>query len=197
MTINIELLCEHYKNSYDVHRESIKKRDILFYILLILMGFFLIYTKHPLVISKSLDIYINKQIGITLIKEIISFSTIFWILITVISLKYFQIVLEIERQYKYIHEIEKTLQTYFSDGSSFTREGVSYKNNNKYFNKWSKFIYGYFFTALLITSITINIILSIINLEYFQILTLINIICFITTLTSSILYLFTISRKKI
>lgn len=197
MTINIELLCSHYKDSYDIHRETIKKRDILFYILLILMAFFLIYTKQPLALSKSLDLYINKQTGITITKDIISFSTVFWILISVISLKYFQIVIEIERQYKYIHKIESTLQNHFLDGSSFTREGASYKNSNKYFNKWSKFIYGYFFTVMLMASITINIVLYIINLKSFHILTLINISCFITTFISSALYLITISRKKI
>lgn len=119
-------LCSHYKDTFDIHRGSIKQRDALFYGLLVILAVFTLQLSSTEVVVSVVNDYVNKTTGIKLGKSADFISTLLWLLLLGFTTRYFQVVLEIERQYGYLHALEERLNGYYSESNVFTREGKSY-----------------------------------------------------------------------
>ncbi|SSC10298.1 hypothetical protein [thiotrophic endosymbiont of Bathymodiolus puteoserpentis (Logatchev)] len=95
-------LCSHYKDSFDIHLASIKQRDKLFYWLLIIMAVFTLQLSSTDIVVNVVNDYINKAVGIKLGKSADFIATLLWLLLLGFTTRYYQVVLEIERQYGYL-----------------------------------------------------------------------------------------------
>jgi hypothetical protein len=95
-------LCSHYKDSFDIHLASIKQRDKLFYWLLIIMAVFTLQLSSTDIVVNVVNDYINKAVGIKLGKSSDFIATLLWLLLHGFTTRYYQVVLEIERQYGYL-----------------------------------------------------------------------------------------------
>jgi hypothetical protein len=134
-------LCSHYKDTYEIHRNTITQRDKVFYILLLIVSAFSFQMASSDLITNILQDYLQKLIGIQLDTDVNLASTFLWLSLLAFTTRYFQLVTQIEGQYKYIHSLEDELNASYKDSLAFTREGKGYKLYNPPFSKWTKFIY--------------------------------------------------------
>jgi hypothetical protein len=182
-------LCSHYKDTYDIHLSSIKQRDILFYALLLILSFFSLQTYSFNFANSIITDFLSKQIGVGIDKRSILLSTVLWFLLFGITIKYYQVVLLIEKQYAYLHGLEEMLNNYYRNTIAFTREGKAYLSNYPTLSSWVCFIYSFVFPVLIVYCVYLRIIDEINFSQNFYPYVFINFIIYILIATSSILYL--------
>ncbi len=150
-------LCAHYKDTYDLHLSIIKQRDTLFYILLVILAFFSLQITSADLVNGAVSSYIDKQYSVTVDKNSSLFSSLVWLLLFGVSSKYYQTVIQIERQYDYIHHLEKLLNLKYPETQVFTREGRFYLDRYPLFSSWIYFLYTLAFPTLILFSIIFRI----------------------------------------
>ena len=132
-------LCSHYKDTYDIHQSTIKQRDTLFYGLLMILSLFSIRSSSTGIVTAFVSAYLGKvasiEVGDSLAQLLLWFALVGW------SIKYFQAVVHIERQYTYLHALENDLNKFYPGTSAFTREGAAYLQGYPLFLKWMTFVY--------------------------------------------------------
>jgi hypothetical protein len=182
-------LCSHYKDTYEIHLSSIKQRDTLFYALLVILALFSLQVTSAELVNSALSGYINKQLDISIDKNSNLLGTLLWLLLFGFSSRYYQTVIQIERQYDYIHHLEELISKKYANTRAFTREGKSYLDEYPIFSNWVWFLYTLAFPLIILTCIVIRILGE---LEIHETLGLFLIPSFISYLlvgTSTVLYI--------
>ncbi|MFZ4802236.1 MAG: hypothetical protein ACOYLR_09710 [Chlorobium sp.] len=182
-------LCSHYKDTYEIHLASIKQRDILFYALLIILAFFSLQVTSTALVNGALTQIINNKVGVIVDKSSNLFGALLWLLLFGASSKYFQIVLQIERQYDYIHHLEEVLSGRYGGTRVFTREGKSYLETYPLFSKWIWFLYTAAFPAIILLSILLRIKGEINRIDVLGFELIPSFVCYFLVVISTILYL--------
>lgn len=187
-------IASHYKDTFDIHLLTIKDRNKLFFYLLIILAVFVIQFKDSSFVQQVCTELLKKNIGT--IDEFSKFiPVLIWFLLMGISLRYFQINVQIERQYAYLHALENELNGYFIDSVAFTREGKSYLSNYPTFFNWFSILYTWIFPLSLLILIILRIYTDLNSWPpNFS-----NISCFIAyeiTGTTTILYIIKMHLKK-
>lgn len=190
-------LCTHYKDTFEIQLYTLKQRDRLFYILLLILSFFSLQIMSGDFINGAICGYVNKQLGILIDSKSNLFGTILWFLVFGISSRYFQIVLQIERQYDYLHELEHLLNSHYKETVAFTREGKSYITNYPTFSNWMCFLYTVAFPILILSTIVIRINIDLAGLDTLGIRLLPAFMCYLLVGTSTILYLDKLHRLSV
>ncbi len=190
-------LCSHYKDTFDIHRASIKQRDTLFYGLLIILAVFTLQLSSTEMVVGVVNDYINKVTGIKLGKSADFISTLLWLLLLGLTTRYYQVVLEIERQYEYLHALEEKLNSYYSETKMFTREGKSYLSKYPLFSNWVWLLYTVIIPSLIIFSVIIKIYSDINGMQSIGVNQIINFICYLVIATSSMLYIYRLHESSI
>lgn len=187
--IKFNNLCSHYKDSFDIHTLTIKRRDTLFYGLLVILAVFTLQVSSYEAVTNIVNEYSVKKVGIKIGNDIDFISTLLWLLLLGFSMRYFQIILEIERQYDYLHKIESELNAFYVNSSAFTREGVSYLNKYPLFSSWANLLYTLFFPILIIAIILVKIEAEMNSINVIGINKTIDLVCFFIIGVSSVLYI--------
>ncbi len=182
-------LCSHHKDSFDIHLSSIKQRDKLFYWLLVIMAVFTLQLSSTDIVIDIVNNYINNTVGIRLGGSADFIATLLWLLLLGFTTKYYQIVLEIERQYGYLHVLEEKLNGYYPETKLFTREGKSYLDKYPLFSKWMWLLYTVFFPILIIFSVVIRLSSEVKEIQYIGVNQIIDFVCCFIIIISSILYI--------
>ncbi len=137
---------DHYKDSFDLLKGYLKKRDIFTVVILILAAILFLQIQSPNdaehVATSIIQNYINDlSINFKYVNSILIF-TYLWIV-----MQYYQIVLLIERNYTYIHKLEKTLS---EDGVFLIqREGVNYLQSYPWMKSFVNIIYKLLFPIMI------------------------------------------------
>ncbi|GAH53543.1 unnamed protein product, partial [marine sediment metagenome] len=121
----LQILAEHYKETFDFLQKNLKQRNRLFlYVLCILiLMLFQLYT--PQEASNLMSQFISSKLNLSEQMNMLFVQSIIWFGLLATTLKYFQSVVFIERQYNYIHQLEEQLSKEY-EKKAFTREGDSY-----------------------------------------------------------------------
>ena len=152
-----EVLYEHYKETCEIIRDSIGVRDKWFFLILILAAVFLFEMFSPeeamLALSNiiSSKLQLHQQLNMSFVRSILWFSLL------AITMKYCQTVVYIEKQYKYVHNLEDRINKSFGS-CFFTREGKSYSSNFPLFFNFSWILYTWIFPVLYLTVVVSKII---------------------------------------
>src|SRR2546423_9740083 len=152
-------LCSHYKDSCEIHQETVKQRDFLFYGLLVIFAVFTLQFSAMKTVANIVNQSVNKLAGITLGNNADFITTLLFLLLFGISTRYFQKVIEIEHQFDYLNFLENELNTFYSPSHVFTREGKSYQF--PLFSQWVGVLYKLVFPSLLITCVFARIFVEI------------------------------------
>lgn len=126
MDDKINILYDHYKETYLLSKQVQEKRNKHFIMLCILETLSFLLLIRP---EKALEILllgINQELNASLELSNTILQTLLWILNAYITIRYVQDCMYIEREYKYIERIEKKISKAI-DGIS--REGVAYQEN--------------------------------------------------------------------
>lgn len=120
----IEVLYDHYKDTFEQQKSNLTKRDHLTVLLLILAILLIGLIFDPNYISSKLNAVIKAQVdNLVFDFEFINTGLIiafFWF-----SLQYYMVVLHIERMYKYLDQCESSLCAGYT-GFKINREGAYY-----------------------------------------------------------------------
>lgn len=193
----LDLLYDHYKDSFSLQREYLKQRDRLFlYSLAIVTGILII-----LIVPKDSYEVINevaaKRIGSKIYFTPEFLDSILWFLLLIYVLKYFQATITVERQYMYIHELEARISDLLED--KFDREGNNYLTKFNSFSDVAWFFYTVLFPMFIIIipgAKILNEIIRMCTLKTFHLSTLFNVFLFFSTSFLVVKYIVTLHFKK-
>lgn len=155
---NIEILYDHYKDTINEIKKQENKRNNLFIIVLIHIFFlFLISFRTESVCNTISDLLMEQwKMGFYFSINIVQIVLMIAMLYCVI--RYYQINIQIEKTYPYIHKIEEELSEKISN--NFGREGKNYlrqypKTQNIVYYSY-KYIFPFSFIIALIYRLIIN-----------------------------------------
>ena len=120
----IEVLYDHYKDTFEQQTRYLAKRDHLTVLLMILAILLIGLIFNPNYISIKLNTIINAQVN-NLVFDFEFINTGLIIAFFWFSLEYYMIVLQIEKMYKYLNQCEASLCAGYT-GFKINREGAYY-----------------------------------------------------------------------
>lgn len=124
----LELLYDHYKETFNLNKEAQTRRNKNFIILCILEAFSFLLLVRPEKASELILEGINKKLDMTLQLSNTIIQTLLWLLIAYVMIRYIQDMLYIERQYTYLDNLEKEINE-LGKVNIFTREGEFYQKD--------------------------------------------------------------------
>lgn len=145
---NISFLYDHYKDTCSIVGLAINRRDRLMMYVIVALALFAFQAFFPSVTSQTLDGVINLKLGLDVQSNLSAIGSALWFLLLIFTLRYFQTSVFIERQYKYLHQIEDKLNKEIEDGF-ITREGKGYLSKYPVFSDWMWILYTLVFPLLL------------------------------------------------
>ena len=159
----LEILHDHYKESFAYIRERERQRDNQFLILIVLFGLLFLEIQYPNNIQgllKTIKTPITEfNFGILPISIL---SSVTWSLLFLYVLRNSQLSITIERQYEYLHKLEDIIGEII-DSSIYNREGRAYLANYPLF---SNVVWIFYILAFPILSILL--ILTLLLKEYYH-----------------------------
>ncbi len=153
--MEIEIYYDHYKDTFTYLREYLKQRDKYFMYCVILLTLVFINSMLPIDFEIATKDFIKNKVGLEKFNNLKVINSLLLFILLSMVIKYFQINVLIERQYKYLHHIEKKLSKNLKEFNIF-REGKSYLNNYPFFSRIVHRIYTIIFPVLLIILLIIK-----------------------------------------
>lgn len=190
-----QALAAHYKDSFELVKADVARRDRYFLFILILISLILFQIFSPDIAKEIIEAAIKKQLDLEITLDTSFIGNVIWLGLLGLTHTYYQTVLHVQRQYAYIYELEERLNKPFGD-ISFTREGKTYQKYKYGFNKWTKFIFWILFPIYLIAIILGKIYSEITLVSPLTINTQVNIVIAISLLISTFYYLRALHFKK-
>lgn len=145
---SLEILYDHYKETHSIISEAIKRRDRLMLFVVLTLGFFAFQAVYPTDSDGVINQFLNFKFGLTYQFDLSKIETVIWFLLLIFTLRYFQVAVFIERQYKYIHRLEEDMNKKFRE-ELITREGKSYLHRYPRYTDWIWMLYTVIFPVLL------------------------------------------------
>jgi len=195
--IKFTVLCSHYSDTFANIKESIKLRDKLTALILLVLAFLALYTFWPTDAITAFSGMSKQKLGLAISVNVGFLGSIVWFALLIAVVRYTQVVVYIERQYKYIHKIEEELHKHFDNSIAFTREGKSYLKDYPKFSDWIWTLYTIIFPFVLGVIVLVKIITEwAVSFHAITVPLLLNTTVAVLVLISIILYMFFIHRQK-
>lgn len=191
----LQILHEHYKDTFLYIQQNIKLRDKLLLLILGVITLMLFQIYSPVQSGEAVSLFITKHLELKSLIAIEFLGSLIWFVLLSLVVRYFQTVVHIERQYSYIHCIEDLISPCY-ENKAFNREGKAYLTNYPLFSTWTWILYTMIFPILLLIVLVVKIIGEIHAVKGFSWLLNINIVIFLSVVVSTFLYLLLIHFKK-
>jgi len=149
--VHLDVMHDHYKESFAHIREREKQRDRLFLILIALLGLLFLEVQYPTNIVKLL-----KEVGKSGIKldvtalPITVILSVTWTIFLALMLRYCKVSMTVERQYNYLHKLESKISSLLQDDVIYRREGKEYLRDYPIFSEWAWFFYTIMFPMIVV-----------------------------------------------
>lgn len=153
----IGVLNDHYKDTNIKIEKIIKNRDRSFLFILILLGVMAFQLFSPQQSDTVLTQVVQNKLNVDASLSINFIGSLIWFGLLAVAIRYFQSVINLEKQYGYVHDLEKEIAKDFG-GKAFSREGKSYLKDYPLFSDWLHIIYWVIFPLLLLVGVTAKII---------------------------------------
>lgn len=154
---NVSDIYEHYQTVCQQQISSRQKRDKLF-IGMICSTFLLLLIAYDPEKTSDAIVSIFNNYGIELSYSSSILQTMLWVVCTYIFLRYIQMIVDIERRYLYLRDLERRL---LFKGLEINQEGNHYSSEYVFAPKIINILYKYFFVSIYITSLVCKIILEV------------------------------------
>jgi hypothetical protein len=138
----LEVLHDHYKESFSYIRERERERDRLFLILIALFALLALQIQYPINFKGAVGTltFLGIELNVDAL-PLPAFLTATWVTVLVITLRYCQASINVERQYKYLHTLEDKISAELEDDELYRREGRAYKSEYSPFRWWVRRFY--------------------------------------------------------
>ena len=197
----IEVLSQHYSETFELLHKIVARRDRLFLYILLVIFVLLLYMSSPSVMSEWVNTFFNNQVNGAAnpnMLPLIDVSVIGVVLLLgLLSLShtYFQTVLHVERQYDYVYQLEQELSSHFA-GRAFIREGDHYKKYRYRFSRWTIGIFWILFPSLFFLFIVYWLIFLYTQSQAPRIFIIVDSLITVSILISLCLYVWALMKKK-
>lgn len=181
----IDIQYDHYKETFKIIRENEKERNKLFIIVIIHVLVIFLFMVKPNEIYQTINEFSKNYIQNGLYFGINAIEIFIWISTLYFSTRYFQININIDRKYIYLHNLEEQLSK--SLKLEFNRESKAYEEGYPILLNIIYWTYRYIFPILYILFLIIGLILSLKNYTILKVI--IGIIVSILLITMNILYM--------
>ena len=192
----LEILHEHYKDSFTHLQEYRKQRDWLFVLLVATLILMMFQVSAPSRSGDAISQAVSSQLGLAFTIDISFLSSVIWLALLGLLLRYSQTVVTMERQYKYIHALEELLSAEYRN-EAFTREGRAYLADYPLLLNWASFFYTLVFPILLIAVVSARIAQELTSCQVFDAVLAFDTIAYLATVVSTVLYLISIHCHKV
>ena len=190
-------LYEHYNDTFFSIKESIKFRDKLTVLIFLVLALLVLYTFWPADAITVFSQMTAQKLGTAVSINAGFLGSIIWFALLATIVRYMQVVVYIERQYSYIHRVEKELNKHYNNEIVFTREGKSYLKKYPKFSDWVWVLYMVIFPAVLAVITLVKIISEWTTiLSTLSVSTVLNTVIAICILISITLYMLFMHKQK-
>lgn len=155
------ILYDHYKDTFLLQKDNEKSRNKLFIALCICILILMLMIIYPNNIYENIQELFIAKLGISINFELKVLEAFNWFIISYLTIRYYQINANIEKNYKYIHHIENELEK--KHKLPIYREGRNYLDQYPMFLEFSYTFYKYVFPILFSLCIITKVIINIIN----------------------------------
>lgn len=164
---HLDILHDHYKETFSYIRERERIRDQLFIYLILITGALFFQIQYPTDFQGSLGNIIIQEAEINLgALPLAALLSVTWTLFLVLTIRYCQSAIHVERQYIYLHRLEEKISEIFGDEELYCREGKAYLKKYPLFSNWVWFFYTILFPLIIISSISTLMIFEYSQLSY-------------------------------
>jgi hypothetical protein len=149
---SLEILYSHYQDSFDKILSKEKSRDRLFFLVVFLLGLIVVELKYSIELLSAISElnFIGLKIKLNQLPLPVILSTT-WTIFFGILLRYYQITLDIEKKYSYLHKLESMISKKIGEKKLFDRESTSYlTNKGKGFRYWTWLFYTAAFPGMIL-----------------------------------------------
>ena len=191
----LTVLNDHYNNTVADFKELGKSRELNFAAILVLLGVMAFQYVSPTQSQSVLTQFVQNKLEVDAAISVNLIASLVWFALLYVAIRYFQNVINIEKQYNYTHELENELAKHY-DGKAFTREGKAYLNNYAIFSDWVHIIYWYLFPLLFTAVITVKIVGEWAANNQNSLQVWLNTAIYASLVISTTLYVFSLNRTK-
>jgi len=156
----LDILYDHYKDSFSYVSKYLQQRERIFAIVLIVVFLQFLQISFAEQYLTVFNTFVEKQFNFAFIFNQSFLDSLLWFLLLSTSLRYFQINILINRQYNYIHSLEENISKKTGTENFIQREGKSYLQEYPLFLDWVHVLYTWVFPILLIIVAVTKIILE-------------------------------------
>jgi len=151
----LNLLYDHYKDSFSQIRERERQRDRLFLVVFGLIGLLVLQLDSSLLLQQTVSEIDVAGVKIDLSKiPIAVFLSTSWAFLSVFLLRYYQVTIHIEKLYDYLHPLEARISKAFGEDNLIARESTAYETKKaSFFREWAWVFYTYLFPAIVCVSV--------------------------------------------
>lgn len=191
----LTILNDHYKETVASFKQTGKNRDSNFLAILILVGVMALQYVSPTQSQSLLTQIANKKLGIDAALSVNFLGSLVWFSLLYVSVRYFQAVINLEKNYNYTHDLEDQLSEYY-DNKAFTREGKSYLKDYPVFSEWLHIVYRSIFPALLAATITTKIIGELRAKTHSDLPLILDVLIYTVFIVSIVLYTYSLHKAE-
>ena len=102
---SLELLYDHYKDTFQLIKENEVTRNKMFIYFIVLLSVLYLLAIEPDSLHSSINSWIDTNIGTSIDFGISIIESLIWIVLLYFTIRYFQIIMYINRQYDYLHTL--------------------------------------------------------------------------------------------
>jgi hypothetical protein len=155
MDDSANLLHDHYKDSFAHIRDRENQRELLFLIVVALLGGIVLQLRYSLVLPQTVSEVTIAGVKLKLsnvpMAALLSTS---WTFLSVILMRYCQTAVHVVKQYDYLHGLERRLSATIGVENAIYRESTGYlTEKTKCFRHWTWIFYTKIFPAIVIVSV--------------------------------------------
>lgn len=163
----LEILHDHYKETFARIREEERSRDRLFLSLIGLFALLCLEIGYPAAVGGSLGTatILGAEIHLDAL-PLAALLNLTWTLTLVIALKYCRITVWVSRQYPYVHNLEENISGLVGGGNLYRREGKAYLTDYPLLLDVSWFVYSVLFSLIIIGAAILLVVWEWGSLEY-------------------------------
>lgn len=163
----IDVLHDHYKESFSYIRERERQRDRLFLVLIGLFALLVLEIQYPTNFGGALGNFRVSGAEVDLgALPLPGFLSISWVLTFAIALRYCQAAINAKRQYAYLHRLEEKISRELGDEELYRREGKSYLGDYPLFQDWVWICYVFLFPVIAMLATVALVGLEVARLPY-------------------------------
>jgi hypothetical protein len=189
----LDVLYDHYKETFLLSSEAQKKRNVLFVSLTVSITVLFLFLIDSNGVIEMISGYLNNNISVGLSIRTAIIQTFVWVIVLYLFIRYIQTNIYIEREYSYIGQLEQDISKKLQ--STFNRESGNYSDKYPIVLDMIDTIYKWAFPILAILLIVAKIITEWIQKNNVISCIIDSVIAF-TFISLSVLYLIFLHLRK-